>query len=653
MRFAVGLLVIIAIASVIGTILKQNEPYPNYVFEFGQYWFQVFDQLGLYDIYHSTWFLTILAFLIISTTLCIARNTRGFLKDIRSYRDKISEHSLAALKHSITFHASDYSTNIITDYLKTQHFRFKIRERDSNSLLIAAKQGAANKLGYFFAHIALIVIAIGGLVDGNLPLKFAELTGRVVPETRNIPQIQIPAHSRLTPNNVSFRGNVTIAEQSSADVVFINAGEGYLVQDLPFIVTLTKFNVDYYSNGMPKLFASDIIITDKATGKKTDAQVRVNHPVIINGIAIYQASFGDGGSPLQFKAWNLASPNTIPVQINGLSLSNQPLRINAHDYQLEFGELRIFNIEDTGIQRTNRSFRERLDDVRQVKHKKQLKNLGPSITFKLRNNQGQAREFHHYMSPIEQEGAHYLIVGTRKTLAEPFHYLRIPLDDTLSIDTFMRLRTALMDRTLYDEIAHASARKAIQSQAITPQMRVPFEQSVKWVLARFADGGFDNLATFLDRRVPIDKQQAVAQTYLKILQGVVIDVMEIANKKAGAKPLIHDAMHYHFLLDSLVATSALQDYGAPALLQMTGFNYVQASGLQMTRDPGKILVYLGSFMLVLGIVFMCYLRQTRLWVLISHNTIRISMSFNRPSHDTHAVFNRHVNAIKQRVKGIE
>ena len=88
MRFAIGLLTILAIASIIGTVLKQNEPYPNYAFEFGQFWFQAFEWLGLYDVYHSAWFLTILAFLVISTSLCILRNGPGFIKDMRAFREK-------------------------------------------------------------------------------------------------------------------------------------------------------------------------------------------------------------------------------------------------------------------------------------------------------------------------------------------------------------------------------------------------------------------------------------------------------------------------------------------------------------------------------------------------------------------------------------
>ena len=35
MRFAIALLVILSIASIIGTVLTQDDPYPNYVDQFG------------------------------------------------------------------------------------------------------------------------------------------------------------------------------------------------------------------------------------------------------------------------------------------------------------------------------------------------------------------------------------------------------------------------------------------------------------------------------------------------------------------------------------------------------------------------------------------------------------------------------------------
>src|SRR5690606_12739541 len=70
MNLAITLLVAVAIASVIGTVLKQNEPYQNYIVKFGPFWFETFQSLGLYDVYSAGWFLVILAFLVISTSVC-------------------------------------------------------------------------------------------------------------------------------------------------------------------------------------------------------------------------------------------------------------------------------------------------------------------------------------------------------------------------------------------------------------------------------------------------------------------------------------------------------------------------------------------------------------------------------------------------------
>ena len=75
MRFAITMFSLLAVASVIGTVLKQNEPYNNYIIKFGQFWFDIFNQLGLYNVYQAFWFLLILIFLITSTSLCISRNT--------------------------------------------------------------------------------------------------------------------------------------------------------------------------------------------------------------------------------------------------------------------------------------------------------------------------------------------------------------------------------------------------------------------------------------------------------------------------------------------------------------------------------------------------------------------------------------------------
>jgi cytochrome c biogenesis protein len=53
MRFAISLLTLICIASVIGTVVKQNEPANNYVNQFGPFWAEVFAAVGLYTVYSA------------------------------------------------------------------------------------------------------------------------------------------------------------------------------------------------------------------------------------------------------------------------------------------------------------------------------------------------------------------------------------------------------------------------------------------------------------------------------------------------------------------------------------------------------------------------------------------------------------------------
>src|SRR6056300_778318 len=96
MRFAISLLSIICIASVIGTVLKQNEPVNNYVNQFGPFWSDIFITLSLNTVYSAWWFLLILAFLVVSTSLCISRHTPKIIADWRVFKEGIRVQSLKA-----------------------------------------------------------------------------------------------------------------------------------------------------------------------------------------------------------------------------------------------------------------------------------------------------------------------------------------------------------------------------------------------------------------------------------------------------------------------------------------------------------------------------------------------------------------------------
>ena len=103
MRFAISLLVILAIASIIGTVLTQEDPYPNYVNQFGPFWADIFRGLSLYNVYSAWWFMLILIFLVISVSLCVIRNGPKMIADMKSWKDRVREGSLRAFHHKGEF----------------------------------------------------------------------------------------------------------------------------------------------------------------------------------------------------------------------------------------------------------------------------------------------------------------------------------------------------------------------------------------------------------------------------------------------------------------------------------------------------------------------------------------------------------------------
>ena len=80
-------------------------------------------------------------------------------------------------------------------------------------------------------------------------------------------------------------------------------------------------------------------------------------------------------------------------------------------------------------------------------------------------------------------------------------------------------------------------------------------------------------------------------------------------------------------------------------LQLKTFNEIKASVLQVTRSPGKNVVYLGCLFLVLGVFSMLYVRERRLWVWLKstpegQSRIIMAMSSQRKTLDFEHEFTR-------------
>ncbi|WP_231998445.1 cytochrome c biogenesis protein ResB [Neisseria animalis] len=643
MRFAVALLSLLGIASIIGTVLQQSQPSATYLVKFGPFWTQIYQFLGLYDVYASAWFVIIMLFLVISTGLCLIRNVPPFLREIKSYRENAKEKSLASMRHS-TLLDKHISPEIAARYLKVQGFSSKTVNREDGSVLVAAKKGAMNKWGYIFAHAALIVICLGGLIDSNLLLKAGMLTGRIVPDNNALYAKDFKPESVLSKGNPSFRGNVNINEGQSADVVFLNADKGMLVQDLPFEVKLKKFHIDFYNTGMPRDFASDLEVTDKETGETIERTIRVNHPLTLHGITIYQASFADGGSDLKFKAWNLADPDRTPVTLKATSMRDFPLTIGDTEFKLEFDQFTALNVEDMSQPPENRpqSLQNTLNDVRAVtQENKRFTNIGPSIIYRIRDNAGQAVEYKNYMLPIKQEEDYFFITGTRKGLEQQYRWLRIPMDKNGKADTFMAMRELLNNE---------SARQKVVAQATLgapADIREQFSTAAANTLSAFAQGGYLALDRLITQNIPAEEQEKMQGYFYQMLFGVMNAALDETLKTYNLGEWQQDEARQRFLLHSMDAYTGLTEYPAPMLMQLDGYTEVRSSGLQMTRSPGASLVYLGSVLLVLGTIFMFYIREKRAWLLFTDGKIRFAMSSSRNERDLQKEFPQHTQRLQQ------
>jgi cytochrome c biogenesis protein len=678
MRFAIALLVILSIASIIGTVLTQDDPYPNYVNQFGPFWADIFRALSLYTVYSSWWFMLILGFLIVSVSLCVIRNAPKMIADAKSWKDKVREGSLRAFHHKGEFavHGTRAQTAALLARLSAKlGYKFVTRESDG-ATLIAAKRGALTRFGYISAHIAIVVICLGGLLDSNLPIKLQMWMFDKSPIRSNTVINDIPAAHRLSQSNPTFRGYAWVPEGQHVSTAILNQPDGSLIQDLPFSIELNKFIVDYYSTGMPKLFASDIVVIDHKTGARVPARVEVNKPFEYDGVSIYQSSFQDGGSQMQMTAFPMSGPSAKTAPFGGAIGGSAPLSAAtslADGQTVEFTDFRAINVENIsngngqndarGVvahQSLKEVFDERLGSGAKTSKPLDLHNVGPSVQYKIRGKDGQAREYNNYMLPVDVNGEKMFLAGMRVNPDDPFRYLRIPADSGGTLKEWMNLRATLEDPNQRAIAAHQFAQRSVPGS--NAELQQHLEESASRVLTLFAGadgsmkmpngetlGGFQAIAGFIDRSVPKGEQEKAASLLLRMLEGVTWDLWQLSRQQLGEPAAQANADSSRFIQSSLNALSDSFLYGSPVYLQLDSYKQVQASVFQLTRAPGKKVVYLGSLLLVLGIFSMFYVRERRLWFWLKdtdHGTsVVMAMSSARKTLDFEKEFVRTRDAV--------
>lgn len=654
MRFAISLLVFICLASLIGTVLPQNRSEGSYIDQFGPFWYEVFDKFSLWHIYNSWWFLVTMSFLVLSTSLCLIRNAPKMLLDVRSFRENIRVSSLRSFHHKVELDTQrdvPGTGRSIQAWLNRQGYAVRVRD-EGEGLVLAAKKGSGNRFGYIFAHAAIVVVCVGGLLDSELPNRLQVWFGAKQPIRENMLIADVPQSGRFSVNNPSFRASVLIPEGGERNTAVVNIDDGAIVQPLPFTLSLKKFIVDYYSTGMPSRFASLVEVIDTESNKKFDATIEVNEPLQYKGVTVYQSSFDDGGSTVTLTGYPLSGANTINFEVKGQvgQTTDVALGNSGKSLKLDVTKLRAINVEDfsAGEPSSPKALNEHVASVTGSaagKKNKSLRNIGPSIEYRLIDQSGQGTLFHNYMVPIELDGMLVMLVGVQEP-GGGFKYMRLPVDEKSSLDEFMRLRAALADPKARGEAVQRFA----QAHASTPGDRQALKVSAERALDTFASGGLQAISMFLEKNVPQAEQQRAADIVIRLLGSSISELRNVARERAGLPALVdtpaNQEQQVNWARLAVAALSDLNFYPAPILLGLTSFEQVQASVFQVSRTPGKMLVYLGSLFLVLGVFAMFYVRDRRIWVWIrpaenAHGTrVLAAMTSQKRTLDFNREFDR-------------
>lgn len=656
MRFAVALLAILCIASVVGTVLPQGQSQATYINQFGPFWTEVFRDLSLFQVYGSWWYLSILGFLIFSTSLCVVKTTPKLFAEARGWKEHVREQSFRAFRLRdvlVSDRPDDSLRRIAVGVLRSAGYACKEIEQTSGTL-ITAKKGAGNRWGFVLAHVGLVMIGIGALADGSFPVRIQMWLGQKRPAMTDAELGAQSMASVLSPANPTFRGSVFVPEGEEVGQALLPLDDGFLVQDLPFRLRLNQFRVDYYSTGMPRLFASDVTLVEKRTGKATSATIEVNKPYEMSGVMVYQSSFEDGGSQLSLRVipTDMDSLTTDLSGVVGRKL-DVPTSNGNEAVRVELTTFKAVNVEamsDEGV--TAGAQRGRLAGLlgaaRPSSRNEVMRNIGATLSYVVRDSAGQATEFVTVHRPIQVDGRSVFLFGVRTPGAANFQFVRVPADKNGELGQWLLLRRAFTDQKLKKKAVERYLAGA--EERLDEATRARLKEAAENVLRLFAgekgrnspdERGLSALTRHLGEAVPEGERGKMAEALAKLLQGTTLALWNVAREEAGQAPAPLDEHSLDFVALSLTSMSDLSLVKAPFLLSLTSYREVKASIFQVARAPGKYVVLLGSIGLTAGILLMFYLRSRRVFVWVSKGSeecaemrrVSVAMSSARQSFD--------------------
>ncbi|MEV8267187.1 cytochrome c biogenesis protein ResB [Microbacterium sp. NPDC076911] len=283
MRTALVLLLLLAIAAVPGSLVPQRSADPNGV---TQYFTDnpdlapILDNLSLFDVYTSPWFSAIYLLLFISLIGCVIPRTKHHWKALRarpprtparlSRLDAYRSETVALGEGQDADSAASVAIAAAQKQLKSSGYRVE-RYDGRGAMSVSAERGYLRETGNLVFHASLVGVLIAVGVGGG----FTHTGQSVIIEGRTFVNTLL--------DYASFNPGRFVDEEQLS----------------PYAMTLDSFDVTYQPANTPGAgqagdFVANLTVQE-AGGDPVAAEVRVNHPLEIDGDRVYL--LGNGYAP--------------------------------------------------------------------------------------------------------------------------------------------------------------------------------------------------------------------------------------------------------------------------------------------------------------------------------------------------------------------
>lgn len=256
-KLTIYTLVILALTSVIGTILLQNGSPQQYINLYGQGGYNLIQVLGIDDMYHAWWFLLLLLLLCINIVVCSIERLSKTWKIIFPKEISVNPARFSGLKNKESFESDKDFEGLETAYreMLSKKIGRVLRKDTETGFVLYAEKGRWTRLGVYVVHASVILMLVGALIGALF----------------------------------GFKASLRLDEGETTNTVFDVKARTPIT--LPFSIRCNEFEVKFYDTGAPEEFRSSLTIIENGQDSFTE-DIRVNHPLRYAGINIFQSSYG-------------------------------------------------------------------------------------------------------------------------------------------------------------------------------------------------------------------------------------------------------------------------------------------------------------------------------------------------------------------------